>query len=127
MAGQFRFQKLTAWQKSMELARVVYGVSSGFPDSERFGLTSQIRRAVVSVSSNIAEGSGRSSDVDFARFLQLSYGSLMEVVSQLQLAILLGYCSTEDSTHAMGLAEEAAKVISGLRDSLVGPRKGQSH
>ena len=82
----FRFEKLEVWQKAVELADDVYAVTRGFPDHERFGLTAQMRRAAVSISSNIAEGSGRSSDVEFSRFIEIAYGSLMEIVSQSLIA-----------------------------------------
>ena len=76
----FRFEKLEVWQNAVAFANRVYEVTRGFPDNERFGLTSRMRRAAASVSSNIAEGSGRSSDKDFSHFVQIAYGSLMEVL-----------------------------------------------
>ncbi|MEP6168424.1 MAG: four helix bundle protein, partial [Rhodopirellula bahusiensis] len=79
----FSFEKLDVWSKSVDLADVVYRLTKDFPDYERFGLANQMRRAAVSVSSNIAEGSSRESRKDFARFIQLAFGSLMEIVSQL--------------------------------------------
>ncbi len=82
----FRFEKLDVWQKAVEFADGVYGITGRFPGEERFGLTSQMRRAAVSISSNVAEGTGRSSDRDFAHFVEIAYGSLMEVVSQLKVA-----------------------------------------
>jgi len=77
-ARRFRFERIEAWQLARALNRKVYAVTRQFPKDEQFGLTSQLRRASVSVSSNIAEGSGRNSDVDFAHFLEIAYGSLME-------------------------------------------------
>jgi four helix bundle protein len=71
------------WQQARLLNKKIYGLSKAFPSNEPYSLTSQIRRASISVSSNIAEGSGRNSDADFAHFLEIAYGSLMEVVSQL--------------------------------------------
>jgi len=122
MSGEFRFQKLTVWQKSIGLAQFVYELTEKFPSSERFGLINQMRRAAVSVSSNIAEGAGRSSDSDFARFLQIAYGSLMEVVSQLHLSTVLKFCRSEDIASGLATAEEIAKLLSGLRVSLVGSK-----
>ena len=84
---QFRFQKLEVWQQARLLNRTIYSLSRSFPSHEVYALTSQIRRASVSISSNIAEGSGRNSDADFAHFLEIAYGSLMEVISQLFLAM----------------------------------------
>jgi four helix bundle protein len=83
----FRFEKLEVWQQARKLNQKIYLFSHQFPESERFGLMSQIRRASVSISSNIAEGSGRNSDIDFSHFLEIAYGSLMEAISQLYLAL----------------------------------------
>jgi four helix bundle protein len=88
---QFRFQKLDVWQQARLLNKKIYELSRAFPSHEAYALTSQIRRASISVSSNIAEGSGRNSDADFAHFLEIAYGSLMEVISQLFLALDEGY------------------------------------
>ena len=87
----FRFEKLDVWQLARALIVEVYRLTNEFPHEERFGLTAQVRRSAVSVASNIAEGSGRNSDRDFAHFLEMSYGSLMEVVAQLTAAHDLGY------------------------------------
>jgi four helix bundle protein len=114
----FRFEKLDVWQKALDFAQVVYTGTGAFPADERFGLTAQMRRAAVSISSNIAEGSSRSSDVDFARFVEIAYGSLMEVVSQALLAHRLSLL-TEPSLKALTeRAEEFARMLSGLRNSL---------
>src|SRR5262249_29621205 len=82
----FRFEKLDVWQKAVGLAGDVYAATRSFPADERFGLTAQMRRAAVSISSNIAEGSSCGSDAEFARFVEIAYGSLMEVVSQALVA-----------------------------------------
>ncbi|MFH1920597.1 MAG: four helix bundle protein [Planctomycetota bacterium] len=79
----FRFEKLEVWRKAVDFADVVYAVTRTFPNDERFGLTGQMRRAAVSISSNLAEGSGRSSNKDFVQSVEIAYGSLMEVVSQM--------------------------------------------
>ena len=84
----FRFEKLEVWQQARKLNRKIYECTRLFPEEERYALVSQIRRSSVSVASNIAEGSGRNSDADFSRFLEISYGSLMEVISQLYLCLL---------------------------------------
>ena len=78
----FNFEKLDVWQKAIEFADFVYSVTRIFPDDERFGLTNQMRRAAVSICSNIAEGSSRSSRADYASFVELATGSIYEVVSQ---------------------------------------------
>ena len=88
---QFRFQKLDVWQQARMLNKKIYSLSRAFPSHEAYALTSQIRRASISVSSNIAEGSGRNSDADFAHFLEIAYGSLMEVISQVFIALDEGY------------------------------------
>ena len=85
------FHKLAVWQKSHPLALAVYRHTQHFPTEERYGLTNQIRRAAISIPSNIAEGCGRSSDADFGRFLQIAFGSASELQYQLLLARDLGY------------------------------------
>jgi four helix bundle protein len=114
----FRFEKLEAWQKAVELADDVYAATRGFPDHERFGLTTQMRRAAVSISSNIAEGSGRSSDADFARFIEIAYGSLMEVVSQSLIAHRQSFMSEPARKKIYVKSEELALMLSGLRGKL---------
>lgn len=115
----FRFEKLDVWRKSVEFADQVYVVTKSFPSDERFGLTSQMRRAAVSVSSNIAEGSGRASDKDFAHFVEIAYGSLMEVVSQSQVALHQSLLEQESRDALYQRAEELARMLSGLRNSLL--------
>lgn len=85
------FRSLQVWGRAHKLTLGVYGVSKNFPKEELFGLTSQIRRSVASIPTNIAEGCGRGSDTDFARFLQIAFGSACEVEYQLQLATELNY------------------------------------
>ena len=87
----YNFKNLEVWQKSISLTKKVYGIVNGFPEYEKFGLTNQIRRAMVSVSSNIAEGSARLSAKDQAKFYQYAYSSLIESISQLNVAVELGY------------------------------------
>ena len=85
------FKNLVVWQRAMELVRLVYQLSKTFPADERYALTDQLRRAVVSIPSNIAEGNGRASDKDYAHFLSIARGSLYETITQLQIAQDLGY------------------------------------
>ena len=115
----FRFEKLTVWQDAIAFADFIYAVSRDFPAEERYGLTSQMRRASVSVSSNIAEGSGRGSDKDFARPVEIAYGSVMEVVSQSRIATRQAFLSTEDYDVLNQRAEKLARMLSGLRHSLL--------
>src|SRR6266481_668642 len=90
----FKFEKLDVSQKAIDFADLVYSKTKSFPVDERFGLTNQIRRAAVSISSNIAEGSARISDADFARFVEIATGSLFEVVSEATVAKRQGTCAT---------------------------------
>ena len=108
------FQELQVWQKAHELTLEIYKLTQGFPVEERFGLQSQIRRAAVSIASNIAEGCGRGSDADFARFLQMASGSVSEVKYQLILARDLGYISRDDGAIRFKLASEVEKMLKGL-------------
>lgn len=115
----FRFEKFEVWQRAIDFADGIYAVTEEFPPDERFGLASQMRRAVVSISSNIAEGSSRSSDSDFARFVEIAYGPLMEVVSQATIAqrqAMLSDVRLSDIHHE---AEKLARMLSGLRHSLM--------
>ena len=114
----FRFQKLDVWQKTTRFASLVYRLTREFPDTERFGLVSQMRRSAVSVAANIAEGSGRRSKKDFGRFLDVSYGSLMETVSHAVIASDQGFLNTDDLELLMQSADEIARMLSGLSSSL---------
>ncbi len=115
----FRFEKLDVWQKAIEFTDSVYDASREFPSDERFGLTSQMRRAAVSISSNIAEGSGRFSDKDFAHFVEIAYGSLMEVTSQAQVTVNQSFLRPQTRDELYQRAEELARMLSGLRSSLL--------
>lgn len=115
----FRFEKLDVWHRAVEFADSVYSMTCPFPSDERFGLTSQMRRASVSVSSNIAEGSGRVSDKDFARFIEIAYGSVMEVISQAEIARLQKFLPVEDCNQLKRKAKELARMLSGLRSTLL--------
>jgi four helix bundle protein len=114
----FNFEKLEMWHKAIAFADGIYGITKLFPESERFGLTSQLRRAAVSVSANIAEGSSRSSHLDYVRFLEIAAGSLFEVVSQLKIARNQNYLGEPDYRQICSLAEELVRMLSGLRKSL---------
>jgi four helix bundle protein len=96
----------------------VYEVTGDFPSEERFGLTNQMRRAAVSVSSNIAEGSSRVSRVDFARFVEIATGSLFEVVSQTTIALRRKMIAQNDYNEIYAATEKQSKMLSGLRRSL---------
>ena len=90
------FKDLIVWQKSMGLVKAVYALTKAFPADERYALTDQLRRAVVSIPSNIAEGSGRASNADYGHFLSIARGSLYETMTQLQVAVDLGYIPALD-------------------------------
>ncbi len=115
----FGFERLDVWRKAIDFADLVYAATRSFPDDERFGLRNQMRRAVVSISSNIAEGSSRRSKKDFARFVELAYGSLMEVVSQLEIASNQKFIQAEPTQHIRECADELARMLSGLKSSLL--------
>ena len=114
----FRFEKLDVWRKAVDLAGSVYRITRNFPDNERYGLVSQMRRAAVSVSSNIAEGSGRSTNRDFARFIEIAYGSVMEIVSQLHIAQNQSFLQEQEAHDLYSQADEVARMLSGLRSHL---------
>jgi len=109
-------EALDVWQKAMHLVELVYACSSTFPDRERFGLTSQIRRAAVSVPSNIAEGAARRSTPEFLRFLSISRGSLSELDTQLQIAARLGY--TKLSAEISDRIDDIFSMLTGLMNAL---------
>ena len=114
----FNFEKLEVWHKAVALADLVYSVTRDFPSDERFGLTNQMRRAAVSISSNIAEGSSRSSKTDFCRYIEIAAGSTFEVVSQANIACQQGFLSAEAHRKIYGDAQELSRMLSGLRKSL---------
>ena len=115
----FRFEKLDVWHWAAAFADAVYSVTRKFPGDERFGLSSQMRRASVSISSNIAEGSGRVSDKDFGRFVEIAYGSVMEIVSQTHIALQQGFLSQSEFEELYQQAEELSRMLSGLRNKLL--------
>lgn len=114
----FGFEKLEVWQKAIAFADTVYSVTRSFPSDERFGLTNQMRRAAVSISSNIAEGSARLSRKDFSRFIEIASGSLFEVVSQAHVGRNQAFLSEEQFRTLYSAAEEQSRMLSGLRRSL---------
>lgn len=115
----FNFEKLIGWQRASDLADLVYSHTKSFPDSERFGLTNQMRRAAVSISSTVAEDSSRSSKVDFARFVEIAARSDFELVSQAIIVQRQGFFSEATLGEIYGAAEEESRILSGLRKSLL--------
>ena len=116
----FNFEKLEVWQKAIDFADLVYRVTKAFPSDERFGLINQMRRAAISISSNIAEGSSRNSKSDYARFVEIATGSVFEVVSQSFIARRQGFLSEEDFSLIYASATEQGRMLSGLRAYLTG-------
>lgn len=114
------FQDLTVWQRAMELAEAVYTLTQTFPKEELYGLTSQLRRACVSIASNIAEGRGRSTDRDFRQFLNIALGSTYEVQTQLLLARRLGIGDSNFRDHADSLCTETSKMLGAFIQTLNG-------
>src|SRR4029077_4665538 len=115
----FNFEKLEAWQRAVDFADLVYATTRGFPREEPCVFAMQMRRAPVSVSSNLAEGSSRSSRVDFARFTEIATGSLFEVISQSVIAKRQGLLAEKDFLSAYEAAEKLGRMLSGLRSSLL--------
>lgn len=112
------FRKLKVWQRAMEFVVEVYELSAGFPRSEQFGLTSQIRRAATSISLNIAEGAGSGSNPEFQRFLSYAPRSTYEVVTALEIARKLNYCAPKRTQVLLSEADQIAAMIVGLSRSL---------
>lgn len=113
----FVFHKLHIWHLAKDLVKDIYRLTKSFPADEKFGLTSQINRAAISVASNIAEGSGRMGRKDQAHFTQLSYGSLMEVACQLEISKELGFISESELNMINGTILTLAQKLSALRNS----------
>ena len=115
----FNFEKLNAYQNARLLVKDVYNLLDKLPQKEEFALKSQLRRAVVSIPSNIAEGMGRISDKEKIHFIEIAYSSLMEVYCQLQLANDLNYITNSDFDQIKPLIEDNAKLLSGLRKNFI--------
>jgi four helix bundle protein len=112
------YKDLLVWQKGMLLAKGVYGLTATFPADERFGLISQMRRAAVSVPSNIAEGQARNGTREFLQFLSHASGSLAELETQLLLSLEMNYSVKNDVDSVAGLISELQKMIAALRRTL---------
>lgn len=108
------FRDLTVWQKAMDLSVAVYAHSERFPKTEIYGLTSQMRRAAVSIASNIAEGAGRSTKRDFCQFVAIAKGSSYELQTQILLASRLGYLTPKAASELEAACIEIGKMLGGL-------------
>lgn len=117
MAGN-HYRELIAWQKGIDLVEAVYRLTRDFPEDERFGLTNQLRRASVSVPSNIAEGQGRRLRKQFVLYLRVARGSLQEIETQLIIAQRLNYVKADVVRPVQELAEDVGRLVAGLLRSL---------
>ena len=113
------YKDLLVWQKSVALVKQVYRISRQFPPDERFGLAIQVRRAAVSIPSNIAEGQARHSSKEFIQFLSHAEGSVAEVDTQLTLAMELAFCSRSELREALHLVLELRRMLNSLRRKLM--------
>ena len=118
MARPKSYREMVLWQKAMALARNVYAFTETLPRREAYGLVDQMRRAAASVPSNVAEGFGRLSDLQFRHFLGNARGSLYEMQTQVELAIDLGYLNKENGSGLMEQGSEVARILNGLLRSL---------
>lgn len=118
MAKEYSFEKLTVWQDSIKLVATNYKLTKMFPSDELFGLTNQMRRASISISSNIAEGSGRTTKADQTNFYKIAYSSMMELLNQLIISKDLDYINDVTLSNMRELIDSIASKLSGLRNSL---------
>lgn len=105
------YRQLKVWEKAISLVENIYQATSGFPDHEKFALVSQLRRAAVSIPSNIAEGHARRSTRDYARFISMALGSLAEVETQIEIAARLGYLNDVEGRALTDLSDEIGKML----------------
>lgn len=119
------YKDLTAWQKSMELVKEVYCLVKKLPKEETYSLSDQMRRAAVSIPSNIAEGNGRKSLTDYARFLDIARGSEYELETQLQICVMLGYLTEKDTEKAFDLIAQVGKMLHTMINKVLKQAKAQ--
>ncbi len=120
------FRDLLAWQKAMQLVTDVYRASRPFPKEELYGLTAQLRRAAVSIPSNLAEGYARRSRAEYSRFVQIALGSLYELQTQLEIAANLGYLERSRFDDLYEKSREIERMLSSLHQKLAKPRTPHS-
>ena len=113
----YSFEKLDVWKKSIDFTKTIYKITSRFPENEQFCMVNQIRRAVISVSSNIAEGSGKKSLKDQARFTEIAYGSLMEILNQIILSYKLSFINYTQYNLIREEIENIARQLNALKKS----------
>ena len=112
------YKDLQVWQKGMALAKQIYQMTQAFPSEEKFGIVSQMRRAAVSVPSNIAEGQARNTTGEFVQFLSHAEGSLAELDTQVRLSVTLGFCRQPDGESVSASITELQKMLKSLRGKL---------
>lgn len=117
--SKFSYKNLEAYKESKTLVKMVYELLRGFPREETYALCDQLRRAVMSVPSNLAEGSGRTSAKDQAHFIEMAFGSLMEVDCQIEIAQELGYISKEAQEQVEKQVKQVAALLSGMRNKCI--------
>jgi four helix bundle protein len=121
------FQDLVAWQRAMELVTAIYRVTRDWPREEQYGLTAQIRRAAVAISSNLAEGHGRSGPREYAHHVSIAFGSLCELETQMLIGEQLGYANGDTTSELMIKTAEVRRLIRGLIRSLRLPASSEAH
>ncbi|MEY2495774.1 MAG: hypothetical protein QOJ45_2266 [Verrucomicrobiota bacterium] len=114
------YKDLVVWQKGIELAKAIYRLTGKFPSEEKFGLVSQMRRATISIPSNIAEGQARHTTGEFIQFISHAEGSVAELETQLILSLELGFASAESAKTSFGLLDDIRRMLNGLRRKLSG-------
>ena len=115
----FNYRKLQVYSYSLDLVKKIYVIANNLPKEEQFALSDQLRRAAVSVPSNIVEGTGRGTNKDKAHFMSLAYGSLMEVMCQIEIAYSVKYITEEEFRNIENSVDTVAKLLSGLRNSFL--------
>jgi four helix bundle protein len=113
-----KYSELLVWQRAMDLVTEIYKITSTFPGEERFGLSSQARRAAVSIPSNIAEGHGRKATGAYINHLSIAFGSLMELETQTQIAARLNFIKEDSAATLLNKMDEIGKMLTGLKNSL---------
>ena len=121
MVHVFSFEKLNVWIDSKELVKMIYAVTRKFPEDEKFGLTSQLRRASISIASNLAEGTSRNTNKDKAYFSTVAFSSLMEVLNQIIIAKELGLLLETDYLELRSLIEKVSNKLNALRKAQLNP------
>jgi len=108
------YREMIVWQKAMELVKEIYLLVKNLPKEETYALSDQMRRAAVSIPSNIAEGYGRTSKVEYSRFLDIARGSLYELETQIHIGIMLNFFNEENTEKAFSLSQEVGKMLNSL-------------